>query len=339
VSEAYRNAGVDIAAADALVERIKSDVTATWGANIVGGFGGFAGGFTIPPGYAEPVLMMTTDGVGTKLDLARRTGILSGIGHDLVAMCVDDLAASGARPLAFTDYLAVGSINADRDAAIVASIAAGCRRAGCALVGGETAEHPGTMEPSAFDLAGAAVGVVERADIMTGELIATGDAIVGVFSPNLRSNGFSLVRSIIGDTDLGAAFPGDDDGRTFAEVLLEPSVIYSPAILQTLSIGAVHGLAHITGGGLIGNLPRILPDTLSGRVEASAWSPPNVFDQLGIAGSLDRAEMYGVFNMGIGFVVITDRPDDVVEHLGASAVDSAVIGEVVTGDGTVDLRL
>ena len=339
MSDAYRNAGVDIEAADALVERIKGDVTATWGSNIVGGFGGFAGGFTIPPGYSEPVLMMTTDGVGTKLELARQTGRLEGVGHDLVAMCVDDLAAAGARPLAFTDYLAVGSIQPDRDAAIVASIAAGCTLAGCALVGGETAEHPGTMPSEAFDLAGAAVGVAESDAIITGERISIGNHIVGVTSPNLRSNGFSLVRSVIGDADLESPFPGDDAGRSFGEVLLEPSVIYSPMILETVATGAVRGLAHITGGGLIGNLPRILPQGMAARVDTTAWSLPNVFTQIARLGSMDTSELFGVFNMGIGYAIITDQPETVVTQINRegtpSRVSAVVIGDIVAGDGRV----
>ncbi|MDH3498924.1 MAG: phosphoribosylformylglycinamidine cyclo-ligase [Acidimicrobiia bacterium] len=336
MSDAYRNAGVDVAAGDALVARITSAVTATWGENVVGGFGGFAGAFRIPGGYNDPVLMMTTDGVGTKLELARRTGRVHGVGRDLVAMCVDDLAAAGARPLAFTDYLAVGSIRQERDAAIVASIAEACSHAGCALIGGETAEHPGTMASDAFDLAGAAVGVAESRSIVTGEYITPGDMILGVASPNLRSNGFSLVRSIIDDMDLDAVFPGDH--RSVAEVLLEPAVIYSPAVLAAVATGKVRGLAHVTGGGLTGNVPRALPAGAAASIDTSTWAVPNVFRRLGEIGTLDRKDMFSVFNMGIGFVAITtvgdtDRVADVIAEHGHEVT---VIGDVIPGDRTVE---
>lgn len=337
MSRAYRTAGVDLAEADALVEDIRESVTATWGDHVVGRFGGFAGGFRIPPGYSNPVLLMTTDGVGTKLDLARRTGLVDGVGSDLVAMCVDDLAAAGARPLAFTDYLAVGSIHRDRDAAIVASVAEACRVAGCALVGGEIAEHPGTMDADSFDLAGAAVGVVDEADQVTGANVAPGDLVLGITSPNLRSNGFSLVRHVVGDEDLGAPFPGDS--RTIAEVLLEPSVIYAPAVLAAVATKLVKGLAHITGGGLMANLPRTLPAGAAAVLDRSTWEPPPVFAIIQRLGEIDPDEMYSVFNMGIGFAVIVapDRGDTVTAAITAQGHEVSVIGRVVPGDGTVQL--
>ncbi len=335
MSEAYRAAGVDIAEAEALVEELRSTVMATWGPNVVGGFGGFAGAFRIPPGYTNPVLMMTTDGVGTKLDLARRADRFDGVGWDLVAMCVDDLAAAGAAPLAFTDYLAVGSIRRSRDAAIVASIAAACQTAGCALVGGETAEHPGTMPADAFDLAGAAVGVAEEGRMVTGQAVVPGDLVLGIASPNLRSNGFSLVRRVIGDRDLTARFPGDD--RTIAEVLLEPSVIYAPAVLEAVATEGVKGLAHITGGGLAANLPRALPAGMTAVLDRSSWTPPPVFGTLQEMGDLDANDMYSVFNMGVGFTVVASprRRDVVSAALAAHGHEVAVIGEIIAGEGGV----
>ena len=223
----YAEAGVDVAAADRFTESIADRVTATWGENVVGTFGGFAAGLTLPGAFAEPVLMMTTDGVGTKTEIARSLGRFAGLGRDLVAMCVDDLAAQGAQPIGFTDYLAVGALDPVRDRTLVGSVAEACELAGCALLGGETAVHAGVMEATQFDLAGAALGVVERSAMLRPELIEPGDALVGLASPNLRSNGFSLVRSIFSEPDYGRPALG----TTLGEALLEPSVIYSPAVL------------------------------------------------------------------------------------------------------------
>jgi phosphoribosylformylglycinamidine cyclo-ligase len=222
----YREAGVDLEGADDHIGRIAETVVATWGPEVVGGFGGFAAGIRIPDGYRSPVLMMTTDGVGTKLDLARRTGRWDGVGWDLVAMCVDDLAAAGARPLALVDYMAVGRLDANRDRAIVSSIAAACTEAGCALLGGETAEHPGVMDSDAVDLAAAALGVVEDGEQLGPDRVRRGDLIVGLASPNLRSNGFSLVRKAFGE-----------DAETHADLLLAPSVIYSTVVLEAIAAG------------------------------------------------------------------------------------------------------
>lgn len=312
MSEAYRQAGVDLAAADEHVDRIGPAVTATWGPEVVGRFGGFAAGVRLPPGYRSPVLMLSADGVGTKLELARRTGRWEGVGHDLVAMCVDDLAAVGARPLAFVDYLAVGSLDGARDAAIVASIAEACSLAGCALVGGETAEHPGTMDPDAVDLAGAALGVVEEGEELSRERVRPGDLVVGLHSPNLRSNGFSLVRKVFADTDLADSFAGES--RPIGEVLTEPSVIYSPAVLRAVAAGGVHAAAHVTGGGLEANLARVLPPGLRAVIDHWSWEWPRVFTEVQRRGGIGVADMRRTFNLGIGFclVVDPDRGDDVV---------------------------
>jgi phosphoribosylformylglycinamidine cyclo-ligase len=322
----YRAVGVDLDAAAAHVDRIASLVTATWGDGVVGGFGGFAAGVRIPAGYASPVLMMCTDGVGTKLELARRTGRWDGVGFDLVAMSVDDLAVAGARPVAFVDYMAVGSLHADRDAAIVASIAAACSEAGCALVGGETAEHPGVMGADAVDLAGAAVGVVEDGEQLGPERVRPGDVVLGLTSPNLRSNGFSLVRRVFEGTDLDDRFPGED--RSVAEVLLEPSVIYAPAVLAAVDTGGVRAGAHVTGGGLAANLARSVPAGLRAAIDHWAWRWPPVFTEVQRRGGVAVEEMRRTFNLGIGFCLIVD-PDRVETVMAAVAAHHPVpIGEI-----------
>ncbi len=269
----YREAGVDLAAAGALVDRIGGNVTATWSDDVVGGFGGFAAGIRLPVGYRHPVLMMVTDGVGTKAELARRTGLVGGLGADLVAMCVDDLVAAGARPLAMTDYIAVGSLDVEAVSALVASIAAACAEAGVALLGGETAEHPGVMDPDGFDLAGAAVGIVEEGGEVDGSEIVPGDVVIGVRSPNLRANGFSLVRRVVDGVDLDSPMPGGG-GATVAETILAPSIVYTPAIVALLERVRPHGMAHITGGGLGGNVARILPPGCEAVIETGSWEPP-----------------------------------------------------------------
>ncbi|MET0697648.1 MAG: phosphoribosylformylglycinamidine cyclo-ligase [Acidimicrobiia bacterium] len=317
----YGEAGVDLEGADRHVEAIANLVTATWTENVIGNFGGFAAGVTIPAGYREPVLMMSTDGVGTKLELARRAGRWDGVGQDLVAMCVDDLAAVGARPLGFVDYLAVGALNATRDRAIVESVAAACAIAGCPLLGGETAEHPGVMEPDAVDLAGAVMGIVDRGQELGPTLVTEGDVVVGLTSPNLRSNGFSLVRALFGD-EIESQLDG----------FLEPSVIYSPDVLRAVEGGGVRAAAHITGGGLAGNLARVLPPGMGAQVDTGAWEVPPVFETIASRGAPD-AEMWSTFNMGIGFclVVTPDAAESVISTV--SAHEGRVIGEIVVGEG------
>lgn len=329
----YRESGVDIDAGQRLVEAIGPSVTQTWGPDVLGGFGGFAAGIRIPAGYQSPVLMMTTDGVGTKLEVARRAHRMEGIGFDLVAMCVDDLAAVGARPIGFTDYLAVGKLDPARDEALVASIAEACSVAGCALLGGETAEHPGVVATDHVDVAGAALGVVEEGHEVTGTTIRPGDLILGVHSPNLRSNGFSLVRAIVDLDRLEEPFPKDE--RSWGEVLTDPSVVYAPAILDALACGNIHGLAHITGGGLPGNIKRVLPNHVDAHIDTLTWEPPNVFTVLAKMGGVSAREMFGTFNMGIGFVTIVDRAgaDEVEEILALHGHTTTVIGEISTGEG------
>ena len=319
----YREAGVDLEGADRHTDSIAETVTNTWKTEVFGSFGGFAAGVRLPDGMRDPVLMMSTDGVGTKLEVARRAGHWRGVGFDLVAMCVDDLAVSGASPLGFVDYLAVGSLRAARDRAIVESVAAACLRAGCPLLGGETAEHPGVMGEEAIDLAGAVMGVVESDAILGPDRVDEGDVVIGLRSPNLRSNGFSLVRSVLGEEIVD-----------FADVLLEPSVIYSPNVLDAVETGGVHAAAHITGGGLAANLARSLPDGLGAAVETSSWERPGVFTLLTDRG-VPEEEMRRTFNLGIGFcLVVSEVAVDTVLEV-TSPHSPHVIGSVHTGQGVV----
>jgi len=320
---AYRRAGVDLVGAERHVASIASVVTATWNDRVVGGFGGFAAGLTLPTGYVEPVLMLTTDGVGTKLELARRFNRWDGVGFDLVAMVVDDLAAAGATPLGLVDYMAVGALDPQRDTAVVASIAAACSLAGCALLGGETAEHPGVMAPDQVDLAATALGVIEKGAELGAHRVGTGDVVIGLTSPNLRSNGFSLVRAAIGDRDPLTVV----DGRPLIDWLLEPSVIYAPAVLRAIASGQVHAAAHITGGGLLANLARVMPDGHESRIDFDAWQPPRVFEMVAELGKLPPVELRTVLNMGIGFCLIT-APDDADTVIGLCGHGARLIGEV-----------
>ncbi|HEY3427668.1 MAG TPA: phosphoribosylformylglycinamidine cyclo-ligase, partial [Acidimicrobiia bacterium] len=322
----YRSAGVSLEGADRHVEAIAPLVTSTWGPLVVGSFGGFAAGVRIPPEYQNPILMMTTDGVGTKLELARQTGLWDGVGHDLVAMVVDDLAAAGARPLGLVDYMAVGALDPERDTRVIASIATACREAEVALLGGETAEHPGVMEPDQIDLAAAALGVVEEGAELGSARVSRGDLVIGLPSPNLRSNGYSLVRRIVAERDLNTPFPGED--VSLGEVLLRPSALYSPVVQPIL--GLCHAAVHVTGGGLIGNLPRVLPEGLGVKVRTSSWEVPAVFHVLGEWGGIPDSELFSVFNMGIGFCLIA--PPETAEMLLTSS-NGRMIGEVVDTPG------
>ena len=300
-------------------------MTSTWTTEVVGDFGGFAAGVHFPTGYTEPILMMSTDGVGTKLEIARRSGIWGGVGFDLVAMCVDDLAAAGARPIGFVDYMAVGALQAERDTAIVDSIAEACLQAGCPLLGGETAEHPGVMPPGAVDLAGAVMGVVEASRILDAGRVQEGDIVVGLTSPNLRSNGFSLVRQLLGD-----------EVEEMAAALLEPSVIYSPAVLDAVERAEVHAAAHVTGGGIGANLTRSLPVGLGASIDSASWERPPIFDEIAGRG-VSEDEMRRTFNLGIGFCLIV--PGHAVGEVQAATAehDPRVIGEVAEGEGvTID---
>jgi len=335
----YKEAGVDLDTAEQLVDRISWRVTSTWTDEVVGQFGGFAAGIHIPAGFEDPVLMMSTDGVGTKAELARYTGLIEGLGYDLVAMVADDLAAAGAQTIAMTDYVAIGHLDLDTVETLIESITDACSESDIALIGGETAEHPGVMDNDQFDLSATALGVVEMAEAVDGSAIEAGDIIVGVVSPNLRSNGFSLVRSLVVDrVNLNERFPGED--RSVAEVLMEPSVIYSPAVLNALYRAEPHGLAHITGGGLPGNVIRILPEGTRAILESSRWTVPPVFRLIQNLGQIGPAEMYRTFNMGIGFVVIGAESDvdPLIKGFESYDHEAVAIGRVVEGDKGVEIH-
>jgi phosphoribosylformylglycinamidine cyclo-ligase len=335
----YEDAGVNLDAADELIDRIGWRVTSTWTEDVVGGFGGFAAGLQIPAGFDMPVLMMSTDGVGTKADLARQAGLMEGLGYDLVAMVADDLAAAGAQPIAMTDYIAVGRLDVDKVEVIVESITEACDEADIALLGGETAEHPGVMAPDQFDISATALGIVEMGDEVNPEHVTSGDIIVGIMSPNLRSNGFSLVRAIAAQhLPLDEDFP--DTSEPTGEVLLDPSIVYSPAIGNMLARVKPHGLAHITGGGLPGNLIRVLSEGNRAVIERSRWEVPHVFNVLQRVGGVPLGDMFRTFNMGIGFtaVVSENDVDATLRAFETSQLDAGVIGYVTEGDRGVEIR-
>jgi phosphoribosylformylglycinamidine cyclo-ligase len=342
VGETYAGAGVDIAAGEEAVARIRERVRSTFRPEVLGDLGGFGGLFAFDPSrYRNPVLVSSTDGVGTKAALAQQTGRFDTIGLDLVAMCVDDIATSGAEPLFFLDYVAVGRLDPGQVEQIVAGVVEGCRQSGCALIGGEMAEHPGVMEPGHFDLAGFAVGVVERDRLVTGERVRPGDVVVGLPSPGLRCNGYSLARQVLLDL-AGRRLdePAWDGARqSLADELLRPSVIYAPAVAALLDAVEVGALAHVTGGGLPGNLARVLPASCDFMVRRGTWEVPRIFDEVQRVGRVADDEMARTFNLGIGMVAVV-APDDVFgahDALRAAGVASVEIGEVVPGEGQVRL--
>lgn len=332
---AYREAGVDVAAGEELVDRIRAAVQSTWGAGADGEFGGFAGGIAVPPGYQSPVIVMSTDGCGTKAEVARQAGLFEGLGFDLVASCIDDLAAAGARPLALTDYLTVGKLDVEWATALIESIAAACRSAGVALLGGETAEHPGVMEPDEFDLAGTAIGVMEAGSGPDSQTVAPGDVVLALPSPNVRANGFSLIRSrVIPRVGLTT----DVGGSTLAEMLLEPSVIYSPTVMAMRERIEINAMAHITGGGIGGNVKRVLSSKVDAVFDSSSWATPPVFDVIQSVGQLNRPEMFDTFNMGLGFVMIVapdTRVEGLVQELGVEVLS---VGVIESGSGEVRIN-
>jgi phosphoribosylformylglycinamidine cyclo-ligase len=335
----YRAAGVDIDAGNAVVERIKPLVKRTFRPEVMGGLGGFGGLFDLSGRYREPVLVSGTDGVGTKLKLAQILGRHDTIGIDLVGMCVNDVLVQGAEPLFFLDYFATGKLDVDTTVAVVGGIARGCELAGCALIGGETAEMPDMYPPGEYDLAGFTVGAVEKSQMLTGAAIVAGDAILGVASSGPHSNGYSLVRRILEragnplDLDLG--------GIKLADALMVPTTIYVRSMLELLKASPVHGMAHITGGGLKENIIRVVPDGLGIALEASAIVLPPVFEWLMREGNVAREEMWRTFNCGIGFTVILPR--DAVSAASAllakHGLASSVIGEIVPAQGGERVRI
>jgi phosphoribosylformylglycinamidine cyclo-ligase len=303
----YRDAGVDIDAGDALVERIKPFAKKTMRPEVLGGIGGFGALVEVSKKYANPVMVSGTDGVGTKLKLAFRMGVHDTIGIDLVAMSVNDILVLGAEPVFFLDYFATGKLTVDTAADVVKGIALGCEQAGCALIGGETAEMPGMYVPGEYDLAGFAVGLVEKDRIIDGKSIRPGDAVLGLASSGPHSNGYSLVRKVleVSGADLDGAF----HGRTLGQTLLAPTRIYVKPVLELLASVRVKGMAHITGGGLVENVPRVLPGDTCARLDAGSWPVPPVFDWLQRAGNIEPAEMHRTFNCGIGMAIVVARED------------------------------
>jgi phosphoribosylformylglycinamidine cyclo-ligase len=360
---AYRQAGVDVDAGERAVELMRTHVDSTRRPEVVGGLGGFGGAFSIPSGYREPLLIASTDGVGTKTAIAAAVGRFDTIGIDLVAMCADDVVCTGAEPLAFLDYVAVGRLDPVGVAELVGSVAAGCRAAGAALVGGETAEHPGLMEADEFDLAGCCIGVVERSRVIDGSAARVGDAIVGLSASGLHANGYSLVRALIAEWGLDLAEPyqarlrrtlGDgptdrllaaapqEAMATLGEVLLTPTVVYARAVLAArTAVGAaglhdLHGAAHITGGGLPGNVPRALSEGLAARLDPGRWSMPSVMRLFGALGGLDDVELRATFNGGLGMIVVLPPAaiGTALRSFEASRVAATVVGEVVEASGS-----
>jgi phosphoribosylformylglycinamidine cyclo-ligase len=333
----YRSAGVDLEAAEEAVERIRAVVASTVRPEVVGAIGGFGGFFALDPGrYRQPLLVSTTDGVGTKSEVARLVGRYDTIGLDCVAMSVDDLAVCGAEPLFFLDYISVGKNDPGMIEAIVSGVAAGCREAGCALVGGEISEHSGVMEPGQFDLVGFAVGVVE-ADGRLPKGVQAGDRVVGIASPGLRSNGYTLARKVLiepGRHQLDEpAWPGAD--VSLGDELLRPSVIYSAALRRLADDVEVHALAHVTGGGIPGNLSRVLPGGHGAEIRRGSWPEPRIFAVVAEAGGVADEEMVRVFNLGLGMLAVVADGDvpSAVASLRSSGHDAHEVGRITDGAG------
>jgi len=340
----YAAAGVDIAAGERAVDLIRDAVARAGRPEVVGGIGGFAGLFDASRlrGYQRPLLATSTDGVGTKVAIAQRLGSYATIGRDLVGMVVDDLVVCGAEPLFMTDYIVCGRLVPERVAAIVAGIADGCVLAGCALVGGETAEHPGHFAPDDFDLAGAATGVVEAGSLLGPGRVRPGDAVIALASSGLHSNGYSLVRQIVDSPAAGLTLDGEPPGlgRPLGAELLEPTRIYARDCLALAAGGDVHAFAHVTGGGLAANLARVLPPDAGARLDRGSWTPPPVFGLLAARGGVGRDEMERVFNMGVGMaaVVAADAADRALRLLASRGVPAWAAGEITPGSGTAELH-
>ncbi len=337
MAKSYEASGVNLEAGYEVVSRIKKHVASTTRPGCMGGIGAFGGMFDLGSlGYRHPVLVSGTDGVGTKLKIAFLLDKHDTIGIDAVAMCVNDVLAQGAEPLLFLDYVAVGKNRPEVVESIVAGVAEGCRQAGCALVGGETAEMPGMYAPEDYDIAGFTVGAVEKDELIDGSKVAEGDVLVGIPSTGVHSNGFSLVRKIVADADLdlAARYPETGD-KTLGETLLTPTAIYVRPVLAMMKAADVHGVAHITGGGFDENIPRILGEGLGAEIEEGSWEILPVFRLLERCGGIAHREMFNIFNMGIGMVVALSETDvpKALESLQASGLKPSVIGKVVKGNG------
>ncbi len=327
----YKDAGVDIDAGDALVERIKPLAKKTMREGVLAGIGGFGALFEVPKRYREPVLVSGTDGVGTKLKLAFEWNMHDTVGIDLVAMSVNDVLVQGAEPLFFLDYFACGKLDVDTAAAVVGGIARGCELSGCALIGGETAEMPGMYPAGEYDLAGFAVGAVEKSKILTGQNVQAGDVVLGLASSGVHSNGFSLVRKCI--ERAGSASPASLDAQPFRQALMAPTRLYVKPVLEALAQHPIKALAHITGGGLLENIPRVLPDGLAAHLRAGSWPKSELFAWLQTTAGIDDFEMNRTFNNGIGMVVVIDAA-----HAQACAATLRAQGETVYTIGAIAPR-
>ena len=341
MSEAYKQAGVNIAAGNEAVERMKRHVARTTRPEVIGGLGGFGGLFAMDrEKYKEPILVSGTDGVGTKLKVAFAADKHDTVGIDAVAMCVNDIVVQGAEPLFFLDYLAVGVLEPGKVEQIVAGVAEGCVQAGCALIGGETAEMPSMYQDGEYDIAGFTVGVVEKSKMIDGSTIRPGDAIIGLASSGVHSNGFSLVRKLLLDSGkygVNDVVPALGEGVTVGEALLAPTRIYVKPVLALLEKVAVRGMAHITGGGFIENIPRVLPSNVNAHIKLGSWPMPKIFGLLRSEGNLTHDDCYRTFNMGIGYVIVVpaDEREAALEALRAAGETPYEIGVVTTGTGVV----
>ncbi|PYZ96557.1 phosphoribosylformylglycinamidine cyclo-ligase [Alteribacter lacisalsi] len=341
MSKAYRDAGVNIEAGYEAVERMKSHVARTRRPEVMGGLGGFGGMFDLSQkGYREPVLISGTDGVGTKLMIAQEAGIHDTIGIDAVAMCVNDIVVQGAEPLFFLDYLALGKNEPAVVEQIVKGIADGCAEAGCALVGGETAEMPGMYDADEYDVAGFVVGAAEKSALLDGSQVKAGNVLIGLPSSGVHSNGFSLVRRILENRDIRLDDRAPDSEQSVAEWLLEPTRIYVKPVLALVREGLLNGAAHITGGGFYENVPRMLPEDLRAQIDPASWEKPAVFSWMRTLGPLDLKDMYSTFNMGIGMVLAVDeeKANDALALLRDCGEKPVQIGRVETGGPSVFLK-
>ena len=324
----YRDAGVDIEAGDALVEQIKPYAKRTMRPEVLGGIGGFGSLFAVPKKFKEPILVSGTDGVGTKLKLAFELNKHDTVGIDLVAMSVNDILVQGAEPLFFLDYFACGKLEVGTAAQVIKGIAEGCEQSGCALVGGETAEMPGMYPAGEYDLAGFAVGCVDKANIIDGKSIAAGDVVLGLASSGAHSNGYSLIRKLIAKS--GIDFESDFDGRKFKDVVMAPTRIYVKSLLKLIEALPVKGMAHITGGGITENVPRVLPAGLTAEIQKSSWTLPPLFQWLQAQGNISDFEMHKTFNCGIGMVIIVDKAHaaEAARILAASGENVFTLGHI-----------
>lgn len=335
MAESYKKAGVDIDAGNEAVNRIKKHATKTFRKEVLTGLGGFGSLFALENKYKNPVLVSGTDGVGTKLKIALATGIHNSIGIDLVAMCVNDIIVQGAEPLFFLDYIATGKLNPEQIETIVEGIVEGCAKAGCSLVGGETAEMPGMYSGGEYDIAGFTVGIVEKNEIIDGSSIEEGDYIIGLTSNGLHSNGYSLARYLLFEKNhysLDTYIP--ELNSTLGEELLKPTRIYVKPILELIKNFPLKGMAHITGGGLKENIPRVLPDNLQAEININSWAIPPIFDLLRKIGELPQDELYRAFNMGIGYVLIVNKAykDSIINLANQLGEEAKVIGKITKGD-------